>query len=250
MKERTSVLQSLALMCLAVPLSAQPTAQQAKEVDCEGTVGATRIGMTIDFKQDIITGGHYFVARDLQDIPFTSGIVSKGHIAIQMKDRSTFELRFKGNGSENGQPLNFENSAGLVGTRRGHARVEKVNLRFQSMGQYSDGQRYSAFTELRDSEFEGIIRNWRMAVLAGNRRETARYTHFPLRVNAKDGHKMIRNATQLSESWDGIFTPLYLSKIKKDVPHDMRGDKSGLVMLGHGDVWFGDKGVEVLNLPN
>jgi len=42
-----------------------------------------------------------------------------------------------------------------------------------------------------------------------------------------------------------------LSRIKKDLPHDMLGESASmLVMLGAGDVYFGDKGIEILNLPD
>jgi len=209
-----------------------------------------QVGMTIDFTQDTITGGHYFTARNLKDIPIASGVVHKGRIAIHTQDGSVFDFRFKGNGSENGQPLDFENSVGLIGTRRNARRVERVTLSFIGMGQLSEGRRYASFTDLSDPDFEAIIRKWRIAVLTGNYEAAAKYTRFPLRVNGKHGHQMIRNAAQLSQQWDRIFTPAYLLLIKKDMPHDMWGDKSGLVMLGNGDVWFGDNGIEVLNLPD
>lgn len=162
-----------------------------------------------------------------------------------------FDLRFKRNGSEQGEPLDFDHSVGLVGTRHDHAGVEKVDLGFLTMGQPSEARRYAFTTDLSDSEFESIVRNWRTAVLTGNRKEAAKYTHFPLRVNADHGHRTIRTPAQLYEQWDRISTPKYLSQIKKDLPHDMLGENSSLlVRLGPGDIYFGDKGIEVLNLPD
>jgi hypothetical protein len=257
MKQRDS-LSSLCFACACLALTAvfggESTAQNPDgflEVQCEGGLGTTRAGMTIEVKQGSITGGHYFVAGDLLDILITGGGVHDGHIAISTADGSTFELRFKSNGSEHGEPLDFKNSVGLVGTRHNGGRVEKVDLGFLTMGPPSEGRRYAFTTGLSDSKFESIVRSWRTAVLTGNRKEAAKYTHFPLRVNANHRHKRIRTPAELSEQWDRIFTPAYLSQIKKDLPHDMLGENSSLlVMLGSGDVWFGDKGIEVLNLPD
>lgn len=256
MKQRNSLL-SLCFACVCLALTAvfggDLTAQNPDgllEVQCEGTLGTTQAGMTIDIKQGSITGGHYFVAKDLQDILITGGAVHDGHIAISTADGSTFELRFKSNGREHGEPLDFNNSVGLVGTRHNDGRVEKVDLGFLTMGQPREGRRYAFTTDLSDSEFESIVRKWRIAVLTGNRKEAAKYTHFPLRVNANHRHRTIRTPAELSEQWDRIFTPAYLSRIKKDLPHDMLGESSSLlVMLGSGDVWSGDKGIEALNLP-
>jgi len=204
--------------------------------------------MTIEVKQKTITGGHYFIAEDLRDIPITGGAVD-GHITISAADGSTFDLRFKSNGSEHGEQLDFDNSVGLVGTRQKNESVEKVDLGFLTMGQPSEGRRYAFTTDMSDSAFESIVREWRTAVLTGNHKKAAKYTHFPLRVNADHKHWLIRTPVELSEEWDRIFTPAYLSQIKKDVPHDMLGENSSqLVMLGPGDVWFGEKGIEVLNL--
>lgn len=100
------------------------------------------------------------------------------------------------------------------------------------MGQALEGRRYAFTTDLSDSAFESIVREWRTAVLTGNRNKAAKYTHFPLRVNGS--HKyLIRNPAELSERWERIFSPAYLSRIKKDLPHDMLGESANdLVRLG------------------
>ena len=235
------------------PQNAQ-TPEAPLEVQCVGTLGTTQAGMTIEVKQETIKGGHYFVAEDLRDIPITGGAVHDGQIAILAADGSTFDLRFKSNGSEHGEQMTFDNSVGLVGTRQKDERVEKVNLGFLTMGQMghpSEGRRYAFTTDLSDAEFESIVRNWRIAVLSGNRKAAAKYTHFPLRVNEHRRHRTIRTPQELSNQWNRIFTSEYLSRIKKDLPHDMLGESaSNLVMLGAGDVYFGDKGIEILNLPD
>lgn len=207
--------------------------------------------MTIEVQQNKITGGHYFVANDLRDIPIT-GNIQDGRIVISGADGSSFDLRFKSNGSEHGESLNFNNSVGLIGTRQSNGKVEKIDLGFLTMGQpLSEGRRYAFTTDLSDLDFESIVREWRLAVLSGNRKEAAKRTHFPLRVNARRKRRTIRTSAELFNQWNDIFTPAYLLRIKKDLPHDMLGESSSLmVMLGAGDVWFDDKGIEVLNLPD
>jgi hypothetical protein len=232
-----------------VPLNAQ-TPGVVRAAQCEGTLGTTRAGMTIEANEESITGGHYFVAKDLRDIPIT-GTIHDGRISISGADGSFFDLRLKGNGTEHGEKLSFDNSVGLVGTRQVNGTAEKVDLEFLTMGQPSKGRRYAFTTDLNDLEFESIVREWRLAVLSGDRKEAAKRTHFPLRVNAHNRHWTIRTPAELSDQWNRIFTPVYLSRIKKDLPHDMLGESSSLlVMLGSGDVWFGDKGIEILNLPD
>jgi hypothetical protein len=256
MNQRYSlVLAYLTWLCFAasaalvVPLNAQHL-EDLNEVQCEGTLGTTQAGMTIEIKQETITGGHYFIAKDLQDIPIT-GAIHDGRVMISGRDGSSFDLRFKSNGSEHGDRLSFHNSVGLVGTRQNNGNIEKVDLGFLTMGQHSEGRRYAFTTDLSDSAFESIVREWRTAVLSGNRKEAAKRTRFPLRVNAHRRHRTIRTPAELSDQWDRIFTPAYLSRIRKDLPHDMLGENSSLlVMLGAGDVWFGDKGIEILNLPD
>jgi len=210
-------------------------------------------GMTLIVKDEAITSGHYFTSKDLRDIPIT-GAIHDGRITVAGADGSEFELRFKSNGSEHGEPLNFDNTVGLVGTRQFNGKVEKVNFGIltvgQSAGECPGCRRYAFTTDLNDAELESIVRNWRVAVLSGNRKAAAKYTHFPLRVNVDHRHRTVRSPQDFSNQWDRIFTPEYLSRIKKDLPHDMLGDSSLLVMLGPGDVWFGDKGIEILNLPD
>jgi len=243
-------------LCFAVTvlfgaLKAQTADDGLLEVQCEGTLGTVRAGMTIEVKRETIVGGHYFIAESLRDIPITGGDVHDGHVAISAADGSTFELHFKSNASEHGGQMDFENSVGLVGTRHEGERVEKVDLGFLTMGQHSQRRRYGFSTNLSDSDFEMIVRKWRTAVLTNDRKEATKYTHFPLRVNANRRHRTVRTPAELSDQWDLIFTPAYLSRIKKDLPHDMLGEsRSLLVSLGAGDVYFGDKGIEVLNLPN
>jgi hypothetical protein len=235
------------------PLSAETT-DSPLAAQYQGALGTMQAGMTLIVKDETITSGHYFTSKDLSDIPIT-GAIHDRRITVAGTDGSEFELRFKSDGSEHGEHLRFGNTVGLVGTRQFNGKVEKVDFGILTMGQSAgecpECRSYAFTTDLSDAEFESFVRNWRVAVLSGNRKAAAKYTHFPLRVNVHRRHKRIRTPEDLSTQWDRIFTPKYLSRIKKDLPHDMLGENSSLlVMLGPGDVWFGDKGIEILNLPD
>src|SRR6476620_5617156 len=81
-----------------------------------GTVGHNKVGMSLGLKGDsAITGGHYFYVHYLKDIALT-GSIQGGEVTLKAVDGGTFQLRFKGNGSEGGKPVNFSNSVGLEGT--------------------------------------------------------------------------------------------------------------------------------------
>jgi hypothetical protein len=205
--------------------------------------------MTLVFEDGaMVKSGHYFYGKYLVDIPIT-GTLHDGVFSIMGADGGVFTLRFKGNGSEGNRPLDFNNSVGLAGSWSGGGRVLPVSLGNITMGpgEPEDGRRYAYVTNRSDAAFEAIAQAWLRAVLAGDRRSAARYTHFPLRVNSGGTHRMIRSASELSAQWDTIFTPAYLASLRKDMPHDMFGHE-GLVSLGSGDAWFGDTGAEALNV--
>jgi hypothetical protein len=62
-----------------------------------------------------ITGGHYFYAKYLTDIPLT-GTMKAAALSLDGNDGGAFAQKFVGNGSDGGEPLNFENNVGLEGT--------------------------------------------------------------------------------------------------------------------------------------
>jgi len=94
----------------------------------EGTLGSTRIGLTLVVKGgNAITSGHYFYAKYLTDIPLT-GAMQSSALTLKGQDGGTFALKFTGNGSEGGKPLDFSNSVGLEGTWSNGAKTLPVKL--------------------------------------------------------------------------------------------------------------------------
>jgi len=112
----------------------------------------------------------------------------------------------------------------------------------------ASGRWYENVTDLSDAAFEAKAQAFYKAVLAEDRATAAKYADFPLRINQNGKSRKITSAAELTAQWDEIFTPAYLELLKKDMPHDMSVIQ-GQAMLGNGDVYFGDKGATVLNLP-
>lgn len=236
------------LLVSAVAVSAQTA---TKSVTFAGTVGKSRIGMTLLLHgSGTITGGHYFYAKDLKDIPLKAGTQGSGLILFD-PEGGQFALRFKGNGSEAGKPLDLDNSVGMEGRWMKGDSSYPVTLQMERVWTLpADGRWYESVTSESDSAFEAKVQDFYHAVLDGNRTAAARFVDFPLRVN-QDGKKSrnIGSAAELSAQWNQIFTPACLDALREAVPHDMFV-RNGLAMLGHnGLVWFSAKGAQSINMP-
>lgn len=227
---------------------ARLSAQDAFQVSYEGTLGPSRIGLTLVLKANVITGGHYFYAKYLTDIPVT-GALENGAITLKGQDGGTFALNFIGNGSEGGKPLDFNNSVGLKGAWTKDAKSLTVKLSAGGRSTLpSSGRWYEMITDGSDAAFEAKIQGFRKAALAGDKKTAANYVAFPLRINRNGKSRTIHTADELAAQWETIFTPAYLAVLDKDIPHDL-SVSNGRVMLGAGDVWFDEKGATALNLP-
>jgi hypothetical protein len=247
---RTNRLAGLSAGVLLILVAAAAKALDStntNQISYEGTLGQARIGLTLIVKADnTITGGHYFYAKYLTDIPLT-GAMKPGTVMLKGQDGGSFDLKFKGNGSEGAKPMDFNTSVGLEGTWSTDGKSLPVKLDMGGMSSAAS-RWYADVTDQSDAAFEARAQAFYKAALAGDRAAAAKYVAFPLRVNQNGKSRMIHSAAELSAQWESIFTPAYLTALKKDIPHDMSVAK-GQAMLGPGDVWFGDKGVTALNLP-
>jgi hypothetical protein len=96
----------------AILFSQQKT--QLVQHQYEGTLGTSRIGLTVTREGNDIKGGHYFYQKFLRDISIT-GSTQGSHVTLAEEGGGTFSLDFVGNGSEGGNPLDFENSIAARG---------------------------------------------------------------------------------------------------------------------------------------
>lgn len=214
-----------------------------------GTVGQSRIGMTLLVNATgTVIGGHYFYTSDLKDIPLQAGTQGSGIILFD-PEGGQFALRFKGNGSEAGRPLNFHNSIGMEGRWMKNDSSYPVKLQMEQSSEGPAKARwYQGVTSESDAAFEARVQNFYKAVLAGDRAAASRCVDFPLRINHDGKSHMVRTAAQLSAEWDQIFTPACIDAFKNAIPHDMFV-RNGQVMLGSGVAWFGPEGAQVINVP-
>ncbi|AIF47664.1 hypothetical protein HY57_10505 [Dyella japonica A8] len=237
------------LACLCALLAWFPVrADELRQARYAGTLGPQRIGLILDVAGQKVAPSRYYYYRHLVDIPLTSEL-HDGTFILHEPD-ATMTLHFVGNGSEDGEALDFNNSVGLEGQWTNG----KVTLpvKMQGGGLFSAapaGHWYQSITDETDALFEARTKGFCTAVAKGDSALAARYVHFPLRVNHGAGkHEQIRDASQLTAQWKRLFTPDLVSRIAMESPHSM-AIVQGYAMLGDGLVFFSDKGAEVINLP-
>lgn len=246
---RSGLTDSIAALILALAVGVACAQATVNRVTFTGTVGQSRIGMTLLLNAaGTVSGGHYFYAKDLKDIPLKAGTQGSGIILFD-PEGGQFALHFKGNGREAGKPLNFQNSVGMEGRWMKNDSSYPVKLQMQQSSQgVATARWYRDVTSESDAAFEARVQNFYRAVLAGGRATAARYVNFPLRVNRNGKGGTVNTAAQLSAQWDQIFTPACIDAFKDAMPHDMFV-RNGQAMLGDGVAWFGAKGAQVINTP-
>jgi hypothetical protein len=244
---RLSLLLLFACAC-AVAFWRPVHAADLQQARYEGTLGPQRIGLILDMAGGQVAPSRYYYFRHLTDIPL-AGELHGGTFTLHEQD-ATMTLHFVGNGSEEGEALNFDNSIGLEGSWSNGKLTLPVKLSGGGLFAAAPaGHWYRLITDETDKVFEARTMGFRAAVAKGDSALAARYVHFPLRVNHGAGtHEQIRNAKQLAAEWARIFTPDYVARITDASPHSM-AVVQGFAMLGDGLVFFSDKGAEVLNLP-
>ena len=241
---------SVAVLISMAWLAASPAAMadELRQASYEGTLGAQRIGLILDMSGQQVAPSRYYYLRHLTDIPL-SGDFHAGTFTLR-EQTGTMTLHFVGNGSEHGQPFNFENSVGLEGEWSDGKQSLPVKL--QGGGLFlatPAGHWYQSITEQTDDVFEARSIGFRDAVMHGNSAQAARFTHFPLRVNhGPNKHEQIHDAGQLTAQWKRLFPAGYVARIANASPHYM-AIVQGYAMLGDGLVFFGEQGTEVLNVP-
>jgi hypothetical protein len=247
--KRDGLRQLLAAFVLVATVGLARAQATVNRVTFTGTVGQSRIGMTLIVNAaGSVTGGHYFYAKYLKDIPLKAGTQGSGIVLFE-PEGGQFALRFKGNGSEGGKPLNFHNSVGMEGRWMKNDSSYPATLQMEQSSQVAANARwYQEVSSESDAAFESRVQNFYKAVLAGDRATAVRYVEFPLRVNHNGKSRKVNTAATLSAQWDQIFTPACVNAFKDAMPHDMFV-RNGQAMLGDGVAWFGPKGAQVINVP-
>ena len=217
----------------------------------EGSLGKSRIGMTILREGDKIEGGHYFYQRYLVDIPITGTVEDGSRVTLREPGGGTFHLHFVGNGSEGNEPLDFENSIGMEGTwsSADGSRSYPVTLHGTVIRDGEGGRRYGDVTTEDDARFERHVQTFFRAVLNGDKATAVASISYPLDVSFPNGKsRKYENAAQVLAGWNDLFTPAMMALLRQDLPHDMFVH-DGMAMLGNGEAWFDARGLAALNVP-
>src|SRR5262249_13188146 len=168
-------------------LPASVVAQQSHRIELhqyEGKLGRNRIGLTVVRRGNTIQGGHYFYQKFLRDIPIVGSF--DGAKVTLRESGGQFDLHFVGNGSEHGQPLDFENSIGMDGEwmSADGGRIYPVSMGGAAILLVSNGERrYGEVTKDTDGAFEKRVQLFWRSALRGDNETAAKFVSYPLTVN-------------------------------------------------------------------
>lgn len=241
-------LKWLTLLVLSAPLAAQqPGDASLTSIEMQGTVGESLVGLnyTVRNSTNLVTA-HYFYAAQLKNITL-SGSIQGETVQLKGEDGSVFTLHFVGNGSNGKDPLTFSNCLGMTGGWKLGSRTLPVKLT-GLYGTPNPGERlYEEVTPKSDAEFESMVQAAKKAFLKGNPDKAVKFVHFPLTVNNNHKRTIYQNPAQLKTNWSQVFSPILMTRLKEEVPHEMfvHGSQA---MLGHGEMWFDARGLEVVNV--
>jgi hypothetical protein len=214
--------------------------------EMEGKIGPYAIGMNLlvrDYAE--VVGGHYFYASKLLNIPL-NGQVAGEKVTLKEPNGGVFHLHLVTNDPTARRPLNFYYSTGLEGTWTQGAKTLPVTLGFTTEYDGNGPTRwYSEVTDEPDAVFEGRVRTFLQAVIAGDKARAASFVSYPLEVNRRRPLKIQTKAALLA-NWDQIFTPALKLQLQQAIPHEMFV-REGMAMVANGVVWFDAKGASVIN---
>jgi len=211
--------------------------------DYAGMVGDAPVGMTLSITGNTVAeGSHYYYRKYLKDIPLTG--TAGPDLRLAEPGGGLFVLHYVDN---NAATVTAYNSTGLVGTWSRNGRTVPVKLTAKGGGSYVLGRRYAGVTNKGNAQFEEPIKRFYYAAIAGRPADAARFVAFPLRVNtAPQRFVTIRNASELQQKWNSIFSPVWLKALAAVSPHDL-STINGQAMIGAGLAFFGEDGLKAVN---
>jgi len=226
-------------------------AEAGKVYKLTGTIGTTHVTMVLgvsDLKID--PSSHYFYDTELKDIPLTGTLVTAegGIFILHLKEPGggTFSLQYQDSGAHPDRLLYTGNSLNGMWSQDGKKLPVALTYVEGNDGGISE-RLYADIADESNEVFEARVRGFRDAVLAGDAKTAAKFTHFPLRVNLSSKQVLtIKSGQQLQSAWKQVFSDKWLADARAAVPHELFV-RNSMAMLGNGLVWFGPKGAEVVN---
>ncbi|MEI6739458.1 MAG: hypothetical protein WCK74_04020 [Gemmatimonadaceae bacterium] len=226
-----------------------------------GTIGATRVRLTLVFRGDSVQG-IYARGDDLQDRALR-GTLTAGHL-LRLEERTgtgnsaptgRFDADFpeRDPGPTYGDsPLTCDVIAGSYQPvdRNGQPTGASAAVYLTTEGSTSGSlaHRYGAIGVRDDAVVHrGAEAFWR-GVQRNDRKTVAAQLRYPLTVLVKGRPRRFRSAAEFVAAYDAVMTPAFRATILNAIPRHMFVRDQG-VMLGSGAVWFGRTGQVIALSP-
>ncbi len=240
-----AVIAMATVIGFALPALGQLTSGSCGEY--RGTLDdSTEIGMSI-YSRDKTLQGSYFYKKHLADIPLQGSYDAPRDISLTETNsdgspRGTFHLHFAEHDLRysTDQVLQGEVLQGKWLSADGH-KTHAVSLRMQSDCPGPGTSRYAVAGSTSDTLVEKNASAFYDAVLSGNRQEAVKYVSFPCAYFENGKRISIKDPGSFLKDYNRIFSPAFVAKIAKDVPHHMFANWQG-VMIADGALWFDERG--------
>lgn len=246
------------MLTLALPLlAAAPLLQDPGLYDYVGDLdGKTVIGLTLQGRDGQKILGSYFYKKYLKDIPLTGEFTSDRDLVLRENDTNgkpagTFALHFAESDPRHTKggdtPLAVDVLIGKW-TSADQSKSYPVYLALSTIVTGgSEGERYTVAGAGDDGIVEQNAQAFCAAVAKGDRKGVAIQIAYPLAFSVGGERSRAQNEREFLDDYNRIFTPGFVERIRKGIPHNMFANAQG-IMIADGAVWFDDKGhVKALN---
>jgi hypothetical protein len=211
-----------------------------------------KVRVTITIIGDKVEGV-YFYATQLKDIPLKGTIVDGRNITMdELDDAGNITGKFEGEFPERDPRGKFGSSKLQCDVMVGYwYRSDKPNIKlpfYLSEESRTGGTLKNRYGASNDDLIHHNAKRFWEAIKHGDKKMVASLINYPIKVGFHKRSKLIRNAKEMVENYDAIFTPAYVEAISKALPRNMFVRDQG-IMLGNGEVWFNDNG-KVITLNN
>jgi hypothetical protein len=199
--------------------------------DFEGTLGTTRIQLSLFLFEDGKVKGNYCYKKFDTKIHFVGEIVDRKSITLSSIDDKKAPETFKGQFFTN-EADRFE---GTWTNSDGSTFPFKLTL--QSIVGSNFDSRYTDFFG-SDTEVENFMKKVKKASLTNDKKWMANHVYYPLKTTL-NGKKtiIIRNKEQFISNFEKIFHPDFKTQIKNSCTCNMFNNYLGAT-LNNGSIWI------------
>jgi hypothetical protein len=219
-------------------------------MEYQGTLGQSKIGLTLVIDKASAPHGSYFYFKHLKDIPLDGRFIEDGFVLDEhdasRKVNGAFHLTLSTEGARHIKgPLTLSNTMVLTGLWHSADGQRELPVRLVQVT-WTDGSedhRYGPFGN--NAEVERKVQGLLSAIERGDKQAASTFVSYPLRVT--DRNLVIRNAQQFLEEYDRIFTPDRVRCLEQFPAHNMFMNYQGIMFGNGGELWFDGKGLITVN---